>query len=246
MKKKIRDLNIHYEFHDIGADTTLVLLHGWGQNIQMMEPIGEFYYSTMNVLLLDLPGFGSSDEPDFAWTVYDYADFMKEFIDSFALKKIMMIGHSFGGKISLVYASMYPLEKLVCFASPYCKEMKKLPLKNRIYKQLKKIFFLKWIANIMKKYIGSTDYKNATERMRGVLVQSVNLDISEDVKKISCPVLFIWGSLDTAVPVNRAYELEKLVKDGGVVVYEGATHYAYLEKIREVHSVLDSFFSIRR
>lgn len=246
MKKKFKNLTIHYEYNDIGSDTTIVLLHGWGQNIEMMKPIGDLYQSSYNVFILDLPGFGESDEPDTSWTVFEYADFIKGFLDSFALKKIILIGHSFGGKVSLVYASKYKVEKLVCFASPYCKEMKKLPFKTKVYKFLKKVFFLRWIANIMKHFIGSTDYKNASERMRGVLVQSVNLDINEEVKKIKCPVLLIWGSEDTAVPVNRAYELEKLIPDAGVVVYEGATHYAYLERIQEVQSVLDNFFEVRR
>lgn len=246
MKKRVMDLEINYDFHDINADTTLVFLHGWGQNIEMMQPVGKSYKSFYNVLILDLPGFGKSEEPKYSWSIYDYVKFLHEFLSSFSLKKIIMVGHSFGGKISLVYASKYSLEKLVCFASPYCKELKKLPLKNRLYKSIKKVFFLKWIANIMKNYIGSEDYKNASEIMRGVLVQSVNLDIDEDVKKISCPTLLIWGSLDTAVPVNRAYELEKIIPDAGVVVYEGATHYAYLERLNDVRIVLDNFFQIRR
>ena len=87
----------------------------------------------------------------------------------------------------------------------------------------------------------STDYKNATEVMRGVLVQSINLEMIDDVKKIKTPTLLIWGSLDTAVPINRAYELESLIKDAKVVEYEGATHYAYLERKNEVIKVIDDF-----
>lgn len=246
MKKKIMNLSIHYEYSHNDSDITLVLLHGWGQNTEMMQPVGKFYRDIYNVLIVDLPGFGESEEPPYAWSIYEYVSFLKELFDSLLIKKIILIGHSFGGKISLVYASKYPVEKLVCFSSPYCKELKKLPWKNRLYKKLKKIFFLRFLANIMKNYIGSTDYKNATETMRGVLVQTVNLDISEDVKKIKCPTLLIWGSLDTAVPIQRAYELEQMISDAGVVVYEGATHYAYLERLQDVHRVLDYFFEIRR
>ena len=46
--------------------------------------------------------------------------------------------------------------------------------------------------------------------------------------------------------LNRAYELEKLINDAGVVVYEGATHYAYLERLGSLISVLDSFFKVVR
>lgn len=246
MQKKINNVNINYTFNDINSDTTLVLLHGWGQNIEMMNPIGDKYTKYFNVLTIDLPGFGKSEEPPHAWTVYEYVDCIHELIKSLKLNKIILIGHSFGGRLSLIYASIYKVEKLICLASPYCKELKKLPLKTKIYKFLKKVFFLRWIANIMKKYIGSTDYKNASEVMRGVLVKSINVEMIDDVKKIKCPTLLIWGTMDTAVPISRAYELENLISDSGVVAYEGATHYAYLERLNAVITVLDSFFNIRR
>ncbi len=241
MLKNIKGVKVNYFFHDIGADVSLVLLHGWNQNIEMMMPIGEKFFDRYNVLIIDLPGFGKSSEPSHSWNVYEYADCVKQMVDDLGLDKIILMGHSFGGRVGLIYASIYDVYKLICFASPYCKELKKLPLKTKIYKSLKNISCLKWLANIMKNYIGSTDYKNATEVMRGVLVQSINLEMVEDVKKINAPTLLIWGSLDTAVPLKRAYELESLIKNAAVVVYEGATHYAYLERINEVIKVIDNF-----
>ena len=77
--------------------------------------------------------------------------------------------------------------------------------------------------------------------MRKILVEHVNLDIEEEVKKIDAPTLLLWGTMDTEVPVERAYELEKLIKDAGVVTYEGCTHYAYLERLEQTINVLKSF-----
>ena len=94
-----------------------------------------------------------------------------------------------------------------------------------------------------KKHIGSTDYRNATPLMRDILVNTVNLDITEEVKKISCPTLIIWGTLDDQVPVERAYELESLIEDAGVVIYENCTHYAYLERLGQTINVVNSFLS---
>ena len=243
MFKKIMDVNVNYKFNDINSDTTIVLLHGWGQNIEMMEPIGNRFRNKFNVLILDFPGFGESEEPKEVWGVYDYVDCLRKLIESLELSKIILVGHSFGGRVALVYSSKYKVEKLVCLASPYCKELQKLPLKNRIYKRLKKIKCLTWLARLMQNKVGSTDYKNASEVMRGVLVKTINFDLSEDVKKIKCPTLLIWGSLDTAVPLKRAYELEKMINDSAVIVYEGATHYAYLERLNQVVVVLNSFFN---
>ena len=243
MNMRIMDIVVNYKFYDNQKEVTLVLLHGWGQNIEMMEPIGKPFLDKYNVLIIDLPGFGKSSEPPVAWGINEYALFVNKVIQKLKIKDIILIGHSFGGRIALVYASEYKVKKLVCLASPYCKELTKLPLKNRIYKKAKKIKCLRWLARIMQNKVGSTDYKNASETMRGVLVKAVNTNLSDYAKKIDAPTLIIWGSMDEAVPVKRAYELEKLIKDAGVVVYEGATHYAYLERINDVIVVLDNFFS---
>ena len=96
--------NIYYKYSDIGKDFTIVLLHGWGQNISMMEPIGKFYYDYFNILEIDLPGFGKSDEPSYVWSVFDYAKAINILIKKLKIKEVIMIGHSFGGKIALAYA----------------------------------------------------------------------------------------------------------------------------------------------
>lgn len=239
---EINDVNVNYKYIDSLKQITLVYLHGWGQNIQMMEPLAKGFESKYNILIVDLPGFGKSEEPHSAWDVYDYAECINKLILSLKIKKIILLGHSFGGKIALVYASKYKVEKLVVFASPFCKEIKKLPLKTKFYKFIKNTPGLKVFTNVVKKFVGSTDYKNASEVMRNILVKTVNLEIYDDIKKIKCPTLIVWGTEDTAVPVNRAYELEKLIDDSGVVIYDGATHYAYLERLNDVKIVLNYFF----
>ena len=240
--QKIMNTKVNYEYVDIHSEVTVVLLHGWGQNIEMMKPIGDKLTDKYNVLIIDLPGFGLSDEPEHAWDLMEYVLCVRELIVSLKLKKVILVGHSFGGRISLVYASKYPVYKLVCFGSPYCSELKKLPLSSRIYKKIKNVTGLKWLAEIIKKHVGSTDYKNASPVMRNVLVKTVNQNISEYAKKITAPTLLIWGSLDTAAPLYRAYELKDMIKDSAVIVYDGATHYAYLERLNQVIKVLRVFF----
>ncbi|MCI9434320.1 MAG: alpha/beta hydrolase [Bacilli bacterium] len=241
MKKKIKNIDINYVRYGNNQNKTIVLLHGWGQNIDMMRPIGDNLQDAFDIVIIDLPGYGLSDEPDYVWTIYDYADAMAELLNSLKIKNPIMIGHSFGGKIALTYASKYGAQKLVLFGSPYRPEIQKLSLKTKILKKIAKIKILSPLVEMAKKHIGSTDYKNASSMMRKILVETVNLDITEDVKKIKCSTLLIWGEKDTAVPLERAYELEKLINDAGVVVYDECTHYAYLERLNQTIHVLNSF-----
>lgn len=241
MLANINNVNVNYINYGNEKNDTVVLLHGWGQNIEMMKPIGDNLSKEYNILIIDLPGYGSSDEPDFAWTVYDYVDMLHKLLDKLKIKNPILVGHSFGGKISLLYASMYNVKKLVLFGSPFKKEVQKASLKLKVLKTLKKVPVINKLEGFAKKHIGSTDYRNASPIMREILVGTVNLDIEEDVKKITCSTLIIWGELDEAVPLDRAYDLEKLINDSAVIVYEGCTHYAYLERLGQTVNILRSF-----
>lgn len=238
---KIKNTNINYVRYGDKSKQAIVLLHGWGQNIEMMQPVGDAFTTTNDVIAIDLPGHGASEEPKEVLQLSDFVEIIKELLDQLKIKNPILIGHSFGGKISLLYASKYSVKKLVLLASPYKTEMKELSLKTKALKQLKKVPGLKKLENFAKKHIGSTDYRNASPIMRQILVEHVNLDLTEEVSKIKCPTLLIWGTLDQEVPVEEAYELEELIEDSGVVIYEGCTHYAYLERLGQTIHVLNSF-----
>lgn len=241
---KIRGINLNYERYGNIKGESIVLLHGWGQNIEMMKPIGDKFQKNFDIIIFDLPGFGKSDEPTSVWSCYDYVELIHDALEELKVKNPIIIGHSFGGKLGLIYSSRYSVKKLVCLASPYCREIKKVSFKVKVLKFMKKVPVVNKLENVVKKHMGSTDYRNASGIMRDILVGHVNLEITEDVKKIKCPTLLIWGTNDTAVSIERGYELEKLIKDAGIVVYEGCTHYAYLERLGQTINVLRSFLGV--
>ena len=238
---KINGMNLNYERYGNIKGKSIVLLHGWGQNIQMMKPIGDNFQKNFDIIVFDLPGFGCSDEPTSVWTCYDYASLIHDALEELKVKKPIIIGHSFGGKVGLVYASKYEVEKLVCLASPFCREIRKTTLKVKFLKFMKKVPVVNKLEDVVKRHMGSVDYRNASGVMRDILVCHVNTDIIDDVKEIKCPTLLIWGTNDSEVSIQRGYELEKLIGDAGIVVYEGCTHYAYLERLGQTVNVLRSF-----
>ena len=245
MIKRINNVNINYITYGNLQGDDIVLLHGWGQNIEMMRPIGDQFEKNYRITIIDLPGYGSSSEPTYPWTVSDYVEAIKQLFDKEKISNPILIGHSFGGKIGLLYASKYETNKLILFGSPFKKETEKLSLKIKILKTLKKVPILNKLENFAKKHTGSRDYRNASIMMRKILVNTVNLDITDEVKKIKCPTLIIWGDLDAEVPIEHAYELEKLIPNAGVINYEGCSHYAYLERLSQTINVINSFLGSR-
>ena len=237
MFKKIKNVKINYKQYGEGED--VILLHGWGQNIEMMKPLGDNLADHHRITIIDLPGFGMSSEPDYAYTIFDYANLIHELLESLNIKNPIIIGHSFGGRIAIVYASLYQVNKMVLFGSP-CVRHEYKSFKQSLFKKMKKIKILKPIVNVMKKHLGSVDYRNASPLMREILVKTVNQDLSENAKKVKCSTLLIWGENDEAVPVSEAKELDDLLDDSALIVLPG-THYCYLENLKQVINILYNF-----
>ena len=240
MKINIKNIDVNYIQYGKGKKN-IVLLHGWGQNIEMMDPIGKRLENLATITIIDLPGHGQSSEPKEALTIYDYCEVVKELLDKLKIKKPILIGHSFGGRISICYASKYPTEKLILLGAPCIRKNTKVSAKTKVLKGLKKVPGLNKLEGFAKKHIGSRDYRNASPVMREILVNTVNEDLSDCARKIDCSTLLIWGDRDTEAPLEEAQELEKIMKDAGLIVYEGGTHYTYLEFINPVCNVIKTF-----
>ena len=236
----IKNIDVNY-IQDGKGSKNVVLLHGWGQNIEMMNPIGKKLENIATITVIDLPGHGASSEPKEELTIYDYCEIVKELLDHLKIKKPILIGHSFGGRISIIYASKYETEKLVLLGAPCIRKEQKMSMKVKMLKGLKKVPGLNKLEGYAKKHIGSRDYKNASPIMRKILVNTVNEDLSECAKKIECPTILIWGDNDQEALLEEAQELEKIMKDAGLIVYEGGTHYTYLEFINPVCNVIKTF-----
>ena len=237
----IKDVYINYVEYGNKKGKPVVLLHGWGQNIEMMNPIGKGLEKDYRIIVLDLPGFGKISEPTYGYTVYDYYEVLCEFLDNLKVKNPILIGHSFGGRIAIIYSAKRKVEKLVLLSAPFRRSTKKHTFKVKLLKFMKKVPVIKELEAYMKTKIGSTDYRNASPMMRTILVNTVNEDLTEYLKKIEIPTILIWGDLDTAVSVEDAKYAESIMKDAGLIIYEGCTHYAYLERIDQTINVLKSF-----
>ena len=234
--------DINYLDYGKNVKGTIVLLHGWGQNIEMMDMLGRPFSDKFRIVVLDLPGFGQTPEPNKPWSVGDYSEMLHDFLVSIKVNKPIVVGHSFGGRIAICYAAKYDTEKMVLLSSPFRPNKKRALLKTKIYKIAKKIKFLKPLAEKLKKKWGSADYLNASEINRGTLVKVVNEDLTQCAKKIKCPVLLIYGQKDMDVPITEGQALETIIDDAGLITYEDAHHYAYLEKLSQTLTILNNFF----
>ena len=236
----IDGLNINYlDFGNKKGDA-IVLLHGWGQNISMMQMLGEPFKDKYRIIVVDFPGFGGSDEPKEVMGVDGYTKIVEKLLNKLNVKNPILIGHSFGGRVSVKFASRNDVKKLILL-SPALRSHDKKGLKTKVLKFLKTVPGIKNLESWAKDHIGSRDYRAASPIMKKVLVETVNEDLSSDAKKIKAPTILIYGDLDSEVPEEDTKEYEKLIPDCGLILYEGCTHFAYLERLGQTVSIIRNF-----
>ena len=242
--KEIRGVKTAYRHSGSGRD--VILLHGWGQNMYMMSAIEQHLSPSFSVYNLDFPGFGESEEPPHAWGMEDYTDFLKEFVRTFDIREPILIGHSFGCRAAIRYAASEPVYKMCLTGAAGIRPQQSSSqnLRVKAYKAAK--WFLKTThqedaLRRLQDRSGSVDYRNAHGVMRETFVKVVNDDVSPLLRNVTCPVLLVWGSEDTAAPLWMGQQMEREMPDAGLAVFEGDDHFAYWNQADRFNRVLDIF-----
>ena len=236
---------LHYELYlTPNSTTTIVFLHGWGGNYQSFLPIYSAF-NDFNILSIDFCGFGESDKPNANFTIFSYADVVKKLLGHLKLTKIILVGHSFGGRVAQILAveCKQIVDKIILIDSAGIKSRFSVKKVVRVlrYKFNKKL--VNWHmkkAEILKKF-GSLDYQKLSDEEKIVFTKIVNQDLGEYAKKIKQQTLIVWGEKDKDTPLYMAKKLHKYIKNSKLYVVKGAGHFSYLDNSQIVINIIKEF-----
>ncbi|MBO4908393.1 MAG: alpha/beta hydrolase [Lachnospiraceae bacterium] len=252
----IDGLKIAYKFTGEG-DETAVILQGWGTTYPLYDVVAKALQPKYRVLQFDLPGFGSSQEPPESWTVDQFTDFFIKLMEALEIKKAVLIGHSYGGRMIIKMAARdnlpFEIDRIVLIDSAGVMPKRSFKQKVKIfrYKILKKILNFKPVYMMFSELIelwkstqGSEDYRNATPIMKGCLVKAVNEDLTHLFEKNKYDTLLIWGDRDDATPLSDAKTMEKLMPSAGLAVIPGTGHFSFAENVPMFTGIIKANFGI--
>lgn len=252
MEKDIRleGLKLHYSDSEKG-DKSIILMHGWGCRHSTLASIEAVALSCgYRVINVDFPGFGDSEEPSEVWGVEEYTRQIESLVKALGIEKPLLLGHSFGGRVGILYSSRNPVEKLILVDAAGIKPKRSLNYYRKVYsfKAMKRLMYLFYgrveaerRLDAKRAKAGSSDYASASPMMRRILSKVVNEDLTHCLPSISAPTLLIWGENDTATPLSDAKTMEKLIPDAGLVSFPGCGHYSFLENPGQFGAVMRSF-----
>jgi pimeloyl-ACP methyl ester carboxylesterase len=213
----------------------LVMLHGWGQNLQSLQPMGELLATQSQVHIIDLPGFGKSLPPPADWDTEQYADRVYQYLEEKGIESADMLGHSFGGRVS------------IRLAHKYSHKVRSITLINsgglQRQRTLKQSLRSQWVRNMRNAFkisplyrdelltwhsqnYGSRDYLNAGA-LKGTLVKTVSEDLTEIAKRIPIPVLLLWGEADTETPVEMGHRYHRLFSNSELITIPNRDHFMF-------------------
>lgn len=245
---KINGLNFHYTVE--GSGSPVILMHGWGCNLTTLASVEKVAVENHTVYNVDFPGFGQSQEPSEVWGVEKYTQLIEELVKVENIENPILLGHSFGGRVGILYSSRNQVKKLILVDAAGVKPRRSLKYYFKVYsfKISKRLMPLIYGKEGAQKRIeearakrGSSDYNNATPMMRAILSKVVNEDLKYCMPQIKAPTLLIWGENDTATPLRDAQTMEKLIPDAGLVSFPGCGHYSFLDNPIQFAAVLRSF-----
>ena len=245
--------NLKVNINTQGNGDPVFLLHGWGCNHEIFKSIQTVLSAGYTTYNFDFPGFGASDEPDTIWGVEEYTRMVEQFAKDNGIESPALIGHSFGGRVSILYSSRNATSRIVLVDAAGIKPKRSFSYYRKVYT----FKFIKWLCNTLlpkkvaqsiierrRKGAGSSDYNNASPMMRAILSKVVNEDLTAQLPNIKAPTLLFWGNLDTATPLSDAKTMEKLIPDAGLVVAHGTGHFSFLENPGLFTAVIKKFFKI--
>lgn len=242
--------SIHFEKYGEGKKK-IVILPGWGNTRSTFDSMIYELKKKYTVYIMDYPGFGQSIFPDKDLTVYDYANIIRDFLESESIDNPIIIAHSFGGRIATLLTGYYKdkVDKLILMDSAGIKPRKNpyKIFKTYTYKFLKKlrIFLPKRKRSIYLKRLlhlfGSADYKALDQNMYQTFRNIINLDLKYYFKSIDVETLILWGKKDKDTPLRDAYTIHKYIKNSKLYVFPNGTHFSYLNHPTMAHQLILDF-----
>lgn len=218
---KQHTFSISYEILNPSAHYDIIFLHGWGSHKNLMKHAFGAHLKQFRHIYIDMPGFGNST-CNMPLSTEDYATILESFISMIEADKMIILGHSFGGKV----ATLLNPEFLVLVASAGILVPKAFKIRAKI--ALFKLLKLTGLTQLRRFFV-APDAQGLSQPMYETFKSVVNEDFTEKFRAFKGKALLCFGVQDTATPLWTAYKIAELISDSQVVEFDG-DHYFFLEQ----------------
>lgn len=233
----------------------IILLHGWGLSADRFSPLADVLRREgWRVYAPDFPGFGASQMPDHPFTLSDYADFLDAYIRKHSLQAVVLVGHSFGGRVALKYSLLNTpyVRAMILTGTPGVTPVPKKKLLFFIFfAKMGKFIFSVWPLNFFQEKIrlwyywlvGAREFYRAEGVMRDTFKRIVQEELLTAMSHVRIPCLLVWGERDRITPVWIAKKMHNIIKDSKLIIIPNRDHGVPFKDSKLFVSHIEPFLS---
>jgi pyruvate dehydrogenase E2 component (dihydrolipoamide acetyltransferase) len=237
-----------------GEGEPLVLLHGFGGDINIWVFNQETLAAEHTVYALDLPGHGASTKDVGSGDLDSFVGVLTDFLDAVGIEKAHLAGHSMGGAIAGAFAKAHPdrVASLILIASAglgeevneeyiegFIAANRRKEMKNTLGMLFANpdLVTRQLVQDVMKfKRLDGVD--EALRKVADKIFPDGKQADVPDLSEVSVPILAIWGSEDRIVPVSHS---ENLSENARVEVLKDTGHMPQMEAAGKVNRLIGEF-----
>ena len=257
---EVGGLRVRYADRGFG-DSVVLLLHGFGGDLDNWMFNLDSLAEKHRVLALDLPGHGQSVKTNVDPSLSGMATFVRKFLDVLSVSSVHVVGHSMGGAIAMQLASDSPETVkslgLICSAglgpdinSDYLRGFVEAQSQQELKLVLQQLFADESLVNLQlvndllnyKRIDGVEATLNALSET--LISAGEHTFLTDNIVASGIPVLVIWGKQDRIIPVSHAQNYSAA---GGscveVEIFDSAGHMVQMEKAYDVNRSLLNFLA---
>jgi len=233
---------------------SVLALHGWRRDHHDFDQV----LDGLDAVALDLPGYGVAPEPPGPWSTLEYAEWVAPVLDELGLDPIVLVGHSFGARVAVQLAKAAEgatgrqgrIGALVLTGAPLAPPPGKFVARTSYaYRAARALSRAGLVSQERMEQLrrdhGSSDYRNASPTMRGVLVKAVNETASaaympplREWARAGKPVELVWGEDDKEAPLAGVWAGLEGVASVRITVVPGAAHLIGPQLASEVRAAI--------
>ena len=260
--KKIHFNGSNISYNIYGGGDPVMLIHGFGEDSGIWNEQVKFLQNNFRIIVPDLPGSGKSEllQKENV-SVDDYAEVIKIILAAEKTDRLIIIGHSMGGYITLAFAEKYQ-ECLKAFglfhSGAYADDEEKIAVRKKAIQFIEqngsKSFLKTSIPGLFydpeksKRHIDLLTEKG-NEFSPEALIQYYNAmiarpDRTATLKNFSKPVLFVIGEHDKAIPVAHSLQQSHLPSISHIHILRSSAHMGMKEEAEKANEILAQFLHL--
>jgi pimeloyl-ACP methyl ester carboxylesterase len=249
---KLNSTQIHYESHGKGKEA-LVLVHGWGCNLNHWRDQIPELSKRNRVIALDLPGHGLSDKPETNYDMDLFAAAIEAVMKDAGVERAVLVGHSMGTPVARQFYRKYPQKTLAIvivdgglrpFGTKEQREQFMAPLRGPNWKEAvapMSAFMTSTLPEADKTRV-KTSFESTPQHVLVSAMEAMGEDALYATDKINVPVLAILAKTPFWAPDTEQF-LRSLAPDLEFQMWEGVDHFLFMGKPKEFNAAVIAFLN---